>query len=59
MASVSHHVGVQCKNSERERLLLVIMLVYSVKTVKVYYCLLILFPRLKLAMKNKTITSSS
>ena len=34
MASVSRHVGVQCENSERERLLLVVMLEYSLKTVR-------------------------
>ena len=34
MASVSRHVGVRCENSERERLLLVVMLVYGVKTVR-------------------------
>ena len=33
MASVSRHVCAQCENNERERLVLVVMLVYSVKTV--------------------------
>ena len=33
MATGSHHVCTQCENSVRERLLLVVMLVYSVKTV--------------------------
>ena len=33
MVTVSRHVCAQCENSVRERLLLVVMLVYSVKTV--------------------------
>ena len=33
MVTVSRHVCTQCENSVRERLLLVVMLVYSVKTV--------------------------
>ena len=33
MVTVSRHVGVQCENSVRERLMLAFMLVYNVKTV--------------------------